>query len=949
MPLLANNSRFHFDIPSLEEELHVVGFDHEESLSGLFQCRLELACLRHNLPLNNLLAQAGVLTLYDEQHPRLIHGEVARAALGAIGTRYTTYYLTLRPKLWWLTLRSGMRIFQERSVPEILLQVIQDAGLQVDVSIRTRRPYPPRDYCCQYQETDFAFISRLMEEEGLFYYFEHRLDQHLMVITDQQDSLGMMDGSAELPYHPKSGMVADEVSVYDFNLRHQLYSGAVATRDYDFEKPDLKLHSEAEVGRFAMLQHYHYPGGFQQPAQGAHYAAVHQARQGQSQTVARGQSDCHRLQAGRRFILDKPGNAAGGKPFKLELLLTRLHIHGRQPQVLEEGAGSGGSEFDVRFQAMPSDLLYRPPIQHPKPQADGIQTAFVTGPQGEDIYTDAHGRIKVQFHWDREGKRDENSSGWIRISQGWAGNEWGAFSLPRVGQEVLVSFLDGDPDRPIVTGALYNSQTIPPDKLPAQQTRTTFKSRSSPDGGGHNTLRIDDKKHQEQIYVHAQKDLDYYIRNDKRESIGHQRHRIVQGSAYDHIENNQHRTIGKDHNLQIDGQQSRSIGQSMEQKIGQNYREHAAVEYHLKAGAGVVLDAGQSLTLKAAGSSVVLDETGVSVTGLMVLINSGGGAGSATSAFATPPQQADTVDPGQPGHPIAPLGANARFKNAPVEFDPASFSAIEKPKDITPTQGEGFGADDALSLSLDLITGVGTAKGVVELIAGFDPVTGEEIPRWISTAALAASIIPGGKAAVRGARTAGKMAKHADEAVDVGEAVVKHGDEVGQVAGTKSGADTMHAEVVSEKVPNRATGAFDPDVIKVWPGLGKLEGKQVNISEKGLNMVENHLKHFDVDGPVLENQLMVDRLRTALNDGKPLTGADASFYIHEVTEAAKTTRVTNQLGVPYKTVANDYDLYQTLHWDSINKYEVSPFSVYHPEVINKVNNVTPGEFPHFDS
>gem|GEM_PF-3673132 len=358
---------------------------------------------------------------------------------------------------------------------------------------------------------------------------------------------------------------------------------------------------------------------------------------------------------------------------------------------------------------------------------------------------------------------------------------------------MLVSFLDGDPDRPIVTGALYNSQTIPPDKLPAQQTRTTFKSRSSPDGGGHNTLRIDDKKHQEQIYVHAQKDLDYYIRNDKRESIGHQRHRIVQGSAYDHIENNQHRTIGKDHNLQIDGQQSRSIGQSMEQKIGQNYREHAAVEYHLKAGAGVVLDAGQSLTLKAAGSSVVLDETGVSVTGLMVLINSGGGAGSAKGASASAPKTSEPVDPGHAGSPIPSLGADARFKNAPVEFEPAAFSAIEKPKDITPTQGEGFGADDALSLSLDLIPGVGTAKGVVELIAGFDPVTGEEIPRWISTAALAASIIPGGKAAVRGARTAGKMAKHADEAVDVGEAVVKHGDEVADVseAAVKSGDEVV--------------------------------------------------------------------------------------------------------------------------------------------------------------
>ena len=267
----------------------------------------------------------------------------------------------------------------------------------------------------------------------------------------------------------------------------------------------------------------------------------------------------------------------------------------------------------------------------------GVQTALVTGPKGEEIYTDRFGRIKVQFHWDREGTRDENSSCWLRVSQAWAGNQWGALMLPRIGQEVIVSFLNGDPDRPLVTGALYNGAHQAPYSLPANKTRTTLKSQSSPGAGGYNELRMEDKKGSEQLFVHGQKDVDLYVKNDRMESIDHDRHRIVTAAALE--------------------------------KIG--------VDYSLKAGTSVVLDAGLSITLKGGGGTIVLDPSGVSITGSQVRINSGG-AGSAKGASPTAPQTPRPLDPGTPGSTVNTLGADARFKQKPVAFDQSKAKEIDE-------------------------------------------------------------------------------------------------------------------------------------------------------------------------------------------------------------------------------------------------------------------------------
>ncbi|MEE2729947.1 MAG: type VI secretion system tip protein TssI/VgrG [Pseudomonadota bacterium] len=675
----ANHSRFALQIPALDDEVRVVSFQYQGALSTPFECWLDVACERRDLPLEDLLGKSGVLTLFDARHPRHIHGELVQLAQGAIGKRFTSYRMLLRPKISLLGLRSGMRIFQDKTARQIITQVLKDVGI-TDQQVRWQIQSPPlqREYCVQYRETDLDFVQRLLVEEGLFYHFEHSLSGHVLVIADTNSVFQPMPGRAVLPYRGRSGLVSGEESIYEFHSQQQLQSGAVTLRDYGFQKPANRLEGSASASDFDELQHYRYPGRFQSPAQGRAFGQAQlQGHQAQRASVTL-ESDCVRLAVGRRFSLSQHGTQA----FNQEYVVTSLQVEGRQPQVLEEGASEEGSHFGVRAQAIPAKTPYRPSLtrQNPtqqRPRISGVQTAFVTGPKGEEIYTDQHGRIKVQFHWDREGKRNENSSCWLRLSQAWAGNQWGAQALPRIGQEVIVSFLNGDPDRPLVTGALYNATTQPPYNLPANKTRTTLKTQSSPGAGGYNELRLEDKKGSEQIFIHGQKDVDLYVKNDRMDSIDHDRHRIVIAAAKEKVGQDYSNKTGANRNLKIGQTLSQTVGGSVQQKAGQNWLQQVGNECSMKAGTSVVLDAGMSVTLKAGGGTIVLNPAGVAITGTMVRINSGGGAGSAKSASPTAPQPPKAVDPGNPGASMPALGASARFKQQPVEFDDSKGRVLD--------------------------------------------------------------------------------------------------------------------------------------------------------------------------------------------------------------------------------------------------------------------------------
>ncbi|WP_122316822.1 type VI secretion system tip protein TssI/VgrG, partial [Pseudomonas cichorii] len=332
-------------------------------------------------------------------------------------------------------------------------------------------------------------------------------------------------------------------------------------------------------------------------------------------------------------------------------LLTEVRHEGRQPQVLEESAAPAPWQgYRNSFRATPWDAFYRPPLRHPKPRILGSQTAKVTGPQGQEIHCDAHGRIKVQFHWDRDGQHDAHSSGWLRVSSSWAGKRYGAVTLPRVGMEVLVTFLEGDPDQPLVTGCLYHAEHIPPYSLPEHRTRSVFKTLSSPGGAGYNELRIEDRKDQEQIFIHAQRNWDQHIGHDQKIHTGHERHERVEANSYSEFMAEQHCTVDADRKVEVRANDHLSIGQVQHIKLGVAQLVEAGREIHLKSGDKLVIDAGMELTLKVGGSFIRLDHGGVAINGPQVRINSGGNPGSGATASPLrpgPPQQADADKPGQ--------------------------------------------------------------------------------------------------------------------------------------------------------------------------------------------------------------------------------------------------------------------------------------------------------------
>ncbi|HSK74512.1 MAG TPA: type VI secretion system tip protein TssI/VgrG, partial [Pyrinomonadaceae bacterium] len=292
---------------------------------------------------------------------------------------------------------------------------------------------------------------------------------------------------------------------------------------------------------------------------------------------------------------------------------------------------------------------YRPLRRTPKPLVTGSQTAYVVGPAGEEIYTDKFGRVKVQFHWDREGKNDSDSSCWLRVAQSWAGNKWGTMFIPRIGMEVIVDFLEGNPDQPIITGCVYNPEMMPPYTLPDEKTKATIKSNSSKGGGGFNEFRFEDKKGSEQIFIHAEKNEDIRVKNDCMETIVHDRHLVVKNDQLEKVTYDKHLILGGDRNEKIGGSQSLNVGGSIQEKAGMKYAMDAGTEVHIKAGINAVIEAGMSLTIKASGGFINIGPTGVTISGTMVLINSGGAAGTGSGSNPEAPKEAkeaDTADPG---------------------------------------------------------------------------------------------------------------------------------------------------------------------------------------------------------------------------------------------------------------------------------------------------------------
>jgi type VI secretion system secreted protein VgrG len=570
---------------------------------------------------------------------------------GQLG-EYFTYQAVLSPWLWFLTRTATCRIFQDMSVMSILKEVFGGHGF-TDYKGQPNGGSKVLKYCVQYRETDFDFVSRLMEREGIYYYFEHENDKHTMVLADSVSAHKPFPGYEEIPFYPEdSNLRRERDHVFAWAPNQKVQTGTYALNDFDFMAPRANLQVKSSIKHDhagADMEFFDYPGEYYKTDEGESYARVHIEEFQADHEEASGQSVARGMATGSLFTLSNHPRKDQNREYLL--VATTLVIH---CELYGTNFGAGGGEyFSCDFRAIPSKQPFRPARITPRPEVKGPQTAIVVGPAGNEIYTDEYGRVKVLFHWDRSGKADEKSSCWIRVAQVWAGAKWGAIHIPRIGQEVIVDFLEGDPDRPIITGRVYNASNMPPYELPTNMTQSGFKTKSSKGGGPDNTneLRFEDKKGDELLFIHAEKDQHLRTKHDLVEWVGNDSHFIVTKNQIEKTRGDKSLTVTGDHKEKVDGSVSLRVAGDIQEKTGQRYAMDAGQEIHLKAGMNVVLEAGMSISIAAGGSFIVVGPSGVTVSGAQILLNSGGSAGSGSGS--SPEDPLEPIEPGMP----APIGA----------------------------------------------------------------------------------------------------------------------------------------------------------------------------------------------------------------------------------------------------------------------------------------------------
>ena len=640
----ATGLQFTATVGQLPKDLFVVArFELTEHLSRLCHCKLELASASPDISAEEVLEQPVELMVWQDGVPlRRFTGVVSEFARSDSGHRRTRYEVIVQPPLWRLGLMHNSRIFQTQRTDAIVRTLLEERGI-IDTVFDFRRTSGEREYCVQHRESDLDFVERLAAEEGWHYRYSHgeveSNEPPALIIADHHGDAPRLEPVA---YNGKAGGSTRQSAVFQFSYRERVRAASVAMKDYTFRNPAYALIHEQQADRLAAqrddYQHYDYPGRFKQDASGQPFTESRLDALRNDAATANGQSNRPDFTVGARVELTDHDNPALNR----EWLFTGITHTGEQPQALEEEGGSGSTTYHNAFNAIPADRRWRSQAMH-RPVMDGPQIAIVTGPEGEEIHCDQYGRVKVRFPWDRYSENDEHSSAWLRVSQGWAGGQYGFIALPRIGHEVIVSFLDGDPDQPIITGRTWHAANTPPYALPEHKTRTTLKTQTHK-GEGNNELRFEDEADQEQIYVHAQKDLDLLTENNRTEVIKNDSHRTVAKDEFSHIKGNDHSTVDGEKRESIGGDLSLIANGSQHSKQDKNQLIEAGSEIHHKAGMKIVIEVGAEVTLKAGGSFVKVDPSGVTVSGPMVKLNSGGGPGSGAGASAQVPEIPDLID-----------------------------------------------------------------------------------------------------------------------------------------------------------------------------------------------------------------------------------------------------------------------------------------------------------------
>ncbi|MDD2840981.1 MAG: type VI secretion system tip protein TssI/VgrG [Tolumonas sp.] len=617
----ANEAQFLFTVDSCSEELGVLRFSGEEALGKNYHFEIDVVCDSDALDIMALQHQTACLTLQNRPRPRFIHGIVL--SVGHINTdnHHHHYRFLLVPQAELLHYRTDQRIFQQQSVTDIIQAIWQQAGLNpAALRIQTTRPKPLLTYCVQYGETDLHFLQRLCEWHGLFYYFEHTADQHTMVVVDGKEHCPKVD---PVSYQPDSGQNPDHPVLTQFNWQFTATADQSTVNEYDFTRPRFDFTGNT---RHARHEWYQYATQHDAQSQAASKASLLLAQQQHEHQRIFARSNIRNIHPGS-FL---PVTEHPQSELNLMWLVVSIQHEGAQPQVLKELA-EGRSHYQNHVMLHHKNAPFALPCTHEKPQPGGFQTALVTGPKNQEIYTDEYGRIKVQFHWDREERRDEKSSCWLRVAQSWAGAGYGQQLLPRVGQEVIVAFLEHDIDRPYVIGCVHNVVNAPPIQYPANQSQSGFRTRSCPDDNGFNELRFEDKKGQEQIVLHAQRNWYRKVKHTSRIEIGANEHLWIGGKDLRQTSGETHLTINKKRLTTISGKQDLHILQNHHLHINKKWLTKADQELHVKAGQTMVLEATIAMSFDAGGSILLLDNSGIKLQGASIRINSGGSCSPAST------------------------------------------------------------------------------------------------------------------------------------------------------------------------------------------------------------------------------------------------------------------------------------------------------------------------------
>ncbi len=573
---------------------------------------------------------------------------------GKTGVTLAIYRATLVPWMWFLTCRQDSRIFQNKSVPDIIQEVFKGQGF-ADFRLQLNGDFKSREYCVQYRESNFDFVSRLMEEEGIFYFFEHEETKHTLVMANHHSSFKLLPKFPTVYYQPQEKGFQTEEMIKEWNVRQIVRPAIYTLRDFNFETPHTDLTSQVSGKDERKYEVYDYPGEYEKRGEGDRLVNIRLEEGETSLLEISGKSNCLAFVSGYRFDLKDHYRRDLNKSYVLTGFSCRCDQTNSFRSTDEHAAGL--FEYSNQFQCIPYPIPFRPPRMTPTPVVHGSQTAMVVGPKGEEIYADKYGRVKVQFHWDRLGQENDKSSCWIRVSQGWAGKGWGMMAIPRIGQEVIIDFLEGNPDQPIITGRVYNADSMPPYNLPQEMTKSTVKSNSSKGGDGFNEIRFEDKKGSEQVFIFAQRNQDNRTQSDSLEFVGQDRHLIVKRDQFEIVEGDQHLRAKGDKNEKVEGTASLNAGTNIQIKVGQNYALDSGTEVHIKAGMNLVIESGTTLTLKVGGNFININSGGVFIKGSMVMINSGGAAGSGAGASpggVTDAKEADSAKPGQVSAPPPP-------------------------------------------------------------------------------------------------------------------------------------------------------------------------------------------------------------------------------------------------------------------------------------------------------